>query len=460
MRAALEESISRVVRPAGPMVTVEEAGYPKLAAIRVSLDGANAGERPPPRPQPPVGPVEPALEVENFAVSGRPILVQQARVELNCTARDVRLGQGPRPGWEPAPGPAGRGRGKGGGGGRAARSRGARARWRKTAADKQGVTVESVRIELQARSERALEVMVHVTAKKLFLSAALRISGSAEIDEKLTARLSGLGVCRRRHARHPRLRFHRAASGALQRAGIFPHGAAARRSETARRPDRGRTRAAGHGAVWPRCLTTRKFHRQRSGAQRRRNFSDLKAPLFSAILRLIAEMNSSDPIARAAATRPGSAPDPRPGAAGPALRDQLAVWISPRRARAPRRRAFSRLGLRLLSALHGLPRATSRAPVWAVARRGASRCRPRAMHRDGFHRADGARTGRAALGAGDRGPGRGGGADVGLHGHDAAIYRARLSLVGAGGLRPDPAPAHGESALVARASAPSSGSGC
>lgn len=192
LRAALEESMSRVVRPTGPMVTVEDAGYPKLASIRVSLDGANAGDRLPPRPLPPVGPVEPGLQVENFQVSGRPILVHRARVELTCTAREVRLDQGRDQDGnlllllqEAADGKvevavalsdiealvlAGA----------------------KAEAAKQGVSVEDVRIELQARSERALYVVVHVRAKKLFLSAAVRISGSVAIDEQLKARLSGL----------------------------------------------------------------------------------------------------------------------------------------------------------------------------------------------------------------------------------------------------------------------------
>ena len=94
LRVALEESLRRVVTPAGPMVTVEEKYYPELAAIRVSLDGANAGDRPPPRPAPPVGAIEPGLRVENLEISGRPILLQGAKVELSCTARDVRIGQG------------------------------------------------------------------------------------------------------------------------------------------------------------------------------------------------------------------------------------------------------------------------------------------------------------------------------------------------------------------------------
>jgi hypothetical protein len=191
LRVALEESLRAVVRPAGQMVKVEDAGYPKLAALRISLDGAQTGDRPPPRPQP-VGPVSPALEVQDFEISANPLLVQRARVQLACSARDLRLGQG------------------------SDRDRnvllllqdaadgnievavaltdlealvlaGAKAE-----AAKQGVTVEEVRIELRARSEHALDVTVHVRARKLFLTAAVRISGSAAIDEQLTAHLSGL----------------------------------------------------------------------------------------------------------------------------------------------------------------------------------------------------------------------------------------------------------------------------
>lgn len=192
LRAGLEESLQSIVRPAGPIVTVEDGGYPKLAALRLSLDGATVGERPPPRPLPPVGRIEPALQVENFEISGQPLLVQQAEVELTCTARDVELGQGhDRDGnmvlllQNAAAGKV-----------EVALAvtdlealvfAGAKAE-----AAKQGVTVETVQIELRARSDRALDVVVQVRARKLFLTAALRISGSAAIDEKLNAHLSGL----------------------------------------------------------------------------------------------------------------------------------------------------------------------------------------------------------------------------------------------------------------------------
>src|SRR4249919_3653512 len=89
LRAALEESLRSMVTPARPMVIVEDKNYPELAAIRVKLDNADAGDRPP-RPARPVGAIEPGLRVENFEISGRPILLQHAQIELSCTAREVR----------------------------------------------------------------------------------------------------------------------------------------------------------------------------------------------------------------------------------------------------------------------------------------------------------------------------------------------------------------------------------
>jgi len=192
LRTALEESLRRVLTPTAPMVTLEEKSYPQLAAIRVSLDGANVGERPPSRPVRPVGTIEPALRVEHFEISGRPILVQRAKVEFSCTGRDLHLGQS---------------RDKEGNVllilQDAAEGRlefaveltnleGLVLAGAKMEAEKQGVTVDSVRIELRSRSDRALDVVMQVRARKLFLSATVQISGSVAIDDQLNAQLFGL----------------------------------------------------------------------------------------------------------------------------------------------------------------------------------------------------------------------------------------------------------------------------
>jgi hypothetical protein len=192
LRAALEESLRRVLRPTGPMVTIEEKLYPELAALRVSLDRADAGEEQPPRPLPAVGAIEPGLRVAHLEISGRPILVQQAKVELSCTARDVQLGQGRDKEGNVLLLLQDAAEGKVEVAVALADLEALVLASAKAEAGRQGVTVENVRIELRSRSEHMLDAIVHVRAKKLFLSAAVQISGSVTIDEQLNARLSGL----------------------------------------------------------------------------------------------------------------------------------------------------------------------------------------------------------------------------------------------------------------------------
>ncbi len=191
---ALEESFSQFVQPAGHrMVTVEDKNYPELEAIRISLDGATAGERLPARPVP-VDPVEPALRTMHFEITGRPIRVQGAAVNLECRAREVRIGQAHDAGGnlllllqDASDGTvevaislldlealvrAGAG----------------------AATKGQSIILEEVRVQLQALSERALAATVCVRARKLFLSAAIEVKCRVEIDEQMTAHLSGL-VC-------------------------------------------------------------------------------------------------------------------------------------------------------------------------------------------------------------------------------------------------------------------------
>lgn len=193
LRDALEQSLSRVLRPAaGEMVTVEDKNYPELNAIRVSLDDATAGDRPPPRLRSSDTATEPALRVRHFEITGRPVRVQNAAIDLSCQASEVEIAQG-----------------------RDAEGKvvlflrnavqghvdlaisiadlEALVRTAATAAArKQGVMLEDVQLSLSSHTDRVLDVQVQVRARKLFLTAAVHVHGTLEIDEQLNARLSGL----------------------------------------------------------------------------------------------------------------------------------------------------------------------------------------------------------------------------------------------------------------------------
>ena len=146
----------------------------------MSLDGANVNEPLLLRPQFSGGECGPGLQVENLRSAGQSCCkgrrwnLPAARVRT-ARARILLLQDAAEGGVEVALALPGL---------EALALAGAKA-----AAARHGVTVERVQIALQGRGERALDVVVQVEAKKLFLSAVVRISGSITIDEQLVARL-------------------------------------------------------------------------------------------------------------------------------------------------------------------------------------------------------------------------------------------------------------------------------
>lgn len=62
----------------------------------------------------------------------------------------------------------------------------------KAAAEKQGVEIKKTKLELTARSPRALAFRAVVAAKLFVMSAELSLSGSLDVDDELDARVSGL----------------------------------------------------------------------------------------------------------------------------------------------------------------------------------------------------------------------------------------------------------------------------
>lgn len=193
LREALNSSLAEVVQsPGGPRVQVDDREYPEVSAIRIDLDGANAGDRLPPPPPILVGKVEPALETDRLEISAHPLRIQNAPVEFHCEAQKVKIGQA-----------------RDETGNLFLMLKNAESgkldlsiavadleRLVKTTitdlARKQGIVLEDVRLQLKARSQRCLDAQLQVRARKLFLNTQVRLSGSLEIDDQFTARLFGL----------------------------------------------------------------------------------------------------------------------------------------------------------------------------------------------------------------------------------------------------------------------------
>lgn len=192
LRDALEESLRRVVSAQSQIVTVEDKSYPELEAIRVSVDRARTIWRTPPPPILAAGPTEPALRVGYFEISGRPIMVERAAIDLACTARDLQIGQGRDANGNLVLVLQNAAEGNVEIEASIAHLESLLLAGAKVEAGKQGITVEDVKLDLRSRDKRALAVQVQVRARKLFLRATVRLSGELEIDDRLNARLSSL----------------------------------------------------------------------------------------------------------------------------------------------------------------------------------------------------------------------------------------------------------------------------
>jgi hypothetical protein len=172
-------------------VTIREVSYPHLASLTVALDGA---ELRPQRPRVPSvgGEPTPALTVDSFTAKGSQISVGPGVVDFALEARQLELH-----GAKDADGNvvlvlhnAAEGRIE-----ISALTADLEAvigETAKTEAGRHGVAIDSVQLSLRSMSPRSLAAEVRLRAKKLFVSTALRITGQLDLDEELSARISGL----------------------------------------------------------------------------------------------------------------------------------------------------------------------------------------------------------------------------------------------------------------------------
>ena len=172
-------------------VEIHAKSYPHLEFLNVSLDDAVLPDRPPAMPSV-AGTPEPALTIDSFSVSASPLSVGPASVDFELSAQGVDLHRAiDRSGHlllllhKAA-------------NGRVEISVGVSdlealiAEIAKAEAGKHGVNVDSVQLSLRSRSPRSLAAEVRLRARKLFVSASLRITGQLDLDEQLNAKISGL----------------------------------------------------------------------------------------------------------------------------------------------------------------------------------------------------------------------------------------------------------------------------
>jgi hypothetical protein len=187
----LNQSLRQLFQVKTDPVTIRGASYPHLSELNVSLDGAQLRGKPASLPSLSSKRI-PALEVDSLTINASALSVGPAAIDLSLSARSVDFHQAHDSEGnillllhnaadgrlEISASPA--------------ELEALIAEVAKSEAGKHGVTIDSVQLILRSKSSRSLAAEVRLRAKKLFLSASIRITGQLDLDEELNARISGL----------------------------------------------------------------------------------------------------------------------------------------------------------------------------------------------------------------------------------------------------------------------------
>ena len=191
LKRLLNESLRELFLIKTDPATIRAASYPHLEELRVSLDGAQL--RGPPGSIPSVsGKTTPALEVDSLTINAAALSAGPATIDLSLSARSVTLHQGSDSAGNivlllhlAAEGDIAISASP-------SDLEALIAEVAKAEAGKHGVSIDGVQLSLRSNTSRSLAAEVRLRAKKLFLSASIRITGQLDLDEQLDARISRL----------------------------------------------------------------------------------------------------------------------------------------------------------------------------------------------------------------------------------------------------------------------------
>jgi hypothetical protein len=187
----LNESLSKLFVVDADPVSIREESYPHLQKLSISLDCARLRANP---PLPPViiGETSRALEIDELDLIASPLSVDTAAVNLSLSAHEVRLGQGKDAGGQIV----------------LCLESAAQghieislpqsdletliATLARNQAGKQGITIDRGQLKLTQKDPHSLAAEVRLRARKLFLSASIRVTGRLDLDDELRLKISDL----------------------------------------------------------------------------------------------------------------------------------------------------------------------------------------------------------------------------------------------------------------------------
>ena len=191
LKRLLNESLRQLFDLARDPVELGEKSYPHLESLSVSLDGAEVRQPPPAIPSLRSEPVA-ALTVDSFRAAGAAMNVGPAAIDFALDARGLQLRQATDRQGHIILLLHNAADGRGEISVSVSDLEAVIGEVAKSEAGKHGVNIDSVQLSLRSQSPRSLAAEVRLRAKKLFVTAALRITGQLDLDQQLTAKISGL----------------------------------------------------------------------------------------------------------------------------------------------------------------------------------------------------------------------------------------------------------------------------
>ena len=187
----LSDSVRNLFALTRDPIELRDKSYPHLDSLTVTLDGAVISERPPAIPSV-TSPSQPALSIDLFNVNGSPISVGPASIDFRLQANGVDLHRANDPDGNVVLLLHNAADGRVEISIAVSDLEALIAEVAKAEAGKHGVNIDDVQLTLRSRDARSLAAEVQLRAKKIFLSATLRITGQLDLDQHLNARISGL----------------------------------------------------------------------------------------------------------------------------------------------------------------------------------------------------------------------------------------------------------------------------
>jgi hypothetical protein len=187
----LNQSLQRIFSVDVDPVSIHDTSYSHLEEIRVSLDGASLRSDPP-KPAFISGKTSPALRVDRLSVSARALSVGPATIDLSLSAHTVNFVQGKDSADQVVLSLENAADGKMEISIAQANLETLITKLVQNQASKQGVMIDGVQLNLRQGSAHSLAAEVNLRARKLFLSASIRVTGQLDLDDQLNLKVFGL----------------------------------------------------------------------------------------------------------------------------------------------------------------------------------------------------------------------------------------------------------------------------